>query len=72
MIIRFCVKVNLPNSVIYLHWTPIFEWHVIRCGSKIIHLKRHVFNRDWTTCSNIVNHSRVNSQHNWGPYMVVL
>ena len=29
--------------------------------------ERHdVFNRDWDTCSNFVNHSRINSQHNWG------
>ena len=35
MVIWFCVKVNLPNSVIYLYWTPIFEWRVVRYGSKI-------------------------------------
>ena len=27
-------KVDVPNSVIYLHQTPIFERHVVRCDSK--------------------------------------
>ena len=27
-------KVDVPNSVIFLNCTPIFEWYVIRCGSK--------------------------------------
>ena len=31
------------------------------------HKKRHhVFNRDWTTCSNFAINSRLNSQHNLG------
>ena len=28
------VKVDVPNSVTYLHWTPIFEWYVDWCGSQ--------------------------------------
>ena len=24
----------MPNSVTHRNWTPIFEWYVIRCGSK--------------------------------------
>ena len=27
-------KVDMPNSVTHLIWTPIFEWYVARCGSK--------------------------------------
>lgn len=28
-------KVDMPNSVIYLNQTSIFEWYVVWCGSKI-------------------------------------
>jgi len=29
--------------------------------------KRHLwFKRDWTTCSKLVDHPRLNSQHKWG------
>ena len=28
------IKVDVPNSVTYLNWTPILEWYVVRCGSK--------------------------------------
>ena len=38
---------------------------MVRCGSKNRYQK-HVFQRDWTTCSNNDNHFRLNSQHNWG------
>ena len=24
----------MPNSITYLHQTPIFEWYVARCGPK--------------------------------------
>ena len=27
-------KVNMPNSAIYLDWTPICEWYMAMCGSK--------------------------------------
>ena len=56
----------MPNSVTYLNKTPIFDWCVIRCGSKNGHQKKQMFKRDWTTCSIFVNHSRNNSQHNLG------
>lgn len=32
-------EVNVPNLVAYLNWTHVYEWRVIRCGSKIRHLK---------------------------------
>jgi len=44
----------------------IFEWYVVRCGSKNIDSKGHVFERDWTTCSEYDSHSRLNSVGNWG------
>jgi hypothetical protein len=24
----------MPNSVPYFYWTLVFEWYVVRCGSK--------------------------------------
>ena len=27
-------KADVPNLVTYLYQTPIFEWYVVRCGSK--------------------------------------
>ena len=30
-----CTKVDVLNSVINLDGTPIFEWHVVRCDSKM-------------------------------------
>ena len=32
-------KVVLPNSNRTLIWTPLFEWYVVRCGSKNGHQK---------------------------------
>ena len=49
----------------YCNQTAIFEWCVVRCGSTNGHQKRHLwFKRDWTTCSKLVDHPRLNSQHN--------
>ena len=28
------VKIDVPNSVTYFNWTPIFEWYVVGRGSK--------------------------------------
>ena len=47
-------KASGPNSVTYLCQTPIFEWCVVRCGSKN-GPKRHMFKRDWTMLSKNVN-----------------
>ena len=27
-------KVDIPNSITYFDWTPLFEWYVVRCSSK--------------------------------------
>ena len=60
----FC-KVGVPSSNITTIWTPVFEWYVVRCGSKNGH-QRLVFKRDWATCSKYLNYSRLSSQHVWG------
>ena len=75
-----CVK-RLPlkarcasNSIIYLNWTPIFEWCIVGVDLRT-NTKRHVLKRDWTTFPKVVDHSRSNSQHNLrgrgGPYMII-
>jgi hypothetical protein len=54
-------KVSGPNLVTYLNRTPILEW-----GWLGAHLRTDHKKRNWTTCSEFVNHARFNSQHNWG------
>ena len=39
-------------------WTPIYEWYVVRSGSKNGH--------QTDMCSKYAKHSRSNSQHDWG------
>ena len=39
----------------------IYEGCMVGCDFKSGHQKR-----DWITCLNFVNHSRSNSEHNWG------
>ena len=36
---RWTLKVDVPKSNIAITWTPIFEWKVVRCGSKNGQLK---------------------------------
>ena len=47
-------KVGLANSV---NQKPIFEWYMVRKGSKNGHQKG--------MCSKHVNYCTFNSQHNW-------
>ena len=44
--------------------TSIFDWHVVRCGSKQIP-QRHMFNRDWIMSSNFLNYFTFNTEYNW-------
>ena len=57
-------KEDVPNLVTYLNRTSIFEWYVIRYGSKNGHQK-DVSKREWTMCSRNDNHSSLNRQHSW-------
>jgi hypothetical protein len=59
-IISLMCKVAWCCSTTPRMWTPIFEWCVVRCGSKNAHQKCIMFRRDWTTCSKYVNLSRLN------------
>jgi hypothetical protein len=57
-------KVDVPNPLFDLKWTPIFAWCMVGYDSMKGHRKKHVLERDWTTHSKSCNHSRHNSQHN--------
>ena len=35
-------KVEVPNLIAYLDWTPISKWYVIKCGSKNIYQQTYV------------------------------
>lgn len=50
-IISLPSKVDVRNLITHLNRTPIFQWHVVRCGSNYGYKKRHVCKQDWTTCS---------------------
>jgi hypothetical protein len=39
-------KVKVPKSNIAIIWTPIYDWYVVRCGSKNRHLTKCVFKRN--------------------------
>jgi hypothetical protein len=63
-------KQDLPQKVdykargTYLVTLVIFEWCVVRCGSKNGHQKRqHVFTRILDYVLNFVHHSRLNCQN---------
>ena len=62
---------NVPSLITYLKQTPIFEWCVVRCGSKNGHQKGICF-KDWTTCSKFVDRFMLNGLQNWRAYLLVL
>jgi hypothetical protein len=43
-------KVDVPKSNTTIICTPIFEWYVVRCGSKN-NYQKDMFHRHWTMCS---------------------
>ena len=54
-------NIDVPNSVNQL---PIFEWCVVRCGSKNGYQKGIICLSEIGICAqNIITHSRLNSQH---------
>jgi hypothetical protein len=59
------LKVDTSSSKTMIIWTPIFEWYVIRCGSKNKHQFQRDTNLDWIMCSKYANHSRFSSQHDF-------
>ena len=62
MSIKF-FRVDMPNSTTYLNQTPIFEWYVVRCGSKNIYHSRlnMCIEEIGLMCSKFDNHPSVNS-----------
>ena len=56
-------NVCMPFMVTLFNRTVIIEWCVLKCRSKNRH-QRHGFEK--VSCSKMVIHSRLNSQHNLG------
>ena len=54
----------MPKSNITIILTPIFEWYVVRFGSKNEHQKDMCLKG--LTCLNYVNHFRRDNQHDFG------
>ena len=59
-------KEDVPNWVTYLNETPTFKWYVVRCGSKNVYKKDICLKDIRLHAHNVMIHSRLNSQHNWG------
>ena len=53
----------LTWSLILIKHLSLSDMWLARLQEQI--LERHVFKKDWTTCSKYDNHSRLNNQHNW-------
>ena len=47
-------KVDMPNSVSYLNWTPIFEWYVVRWCSKNLYPKDMCLKRLESHAQNMI------------------
>ena len=61
-----CVKWpygGMPDSSTTKIWTPIFELHVVRCGSKVRHQKDVCFKESEPRVQNLLTNSRFNGQH---------
>ena len=59
-------KVSMPNLVIYLYWTPIFELCMVTCASKNRCQKDMSINEIGWHFSKSLHHSRLKIQNNWG------
>ena len=49
-----------------LNQTPTFEWRVVRCVSKSGHQIKTSFKEIELHEPNLLNYSKLSSQHNWG------
>ena len=58
------------SGAFHLIQTLIFEQGMVGYGSKNTHQKDMCWKREWITCSKSMNHSRHNSPHKWGPYII--
>ena len=56
----------MPNPVNNTMWIPIFEWYVVRCGSKKRYQNNMCLKRIGLHAQNIKPISRFIFHHNWG------
>jgi hypothetical protein len=60
------LKVDVPQIKVSNNQdTCVTSGIVHRCASKNVHLKIHIFKRDWNVCSKCANHFKFGSQHDW-------
>ena len=52
--------------LLILRRTPVFEWCVVRCGSKNEYQKNICLKETGLEVLKIANYSRLSSPHNWG------
>ena len=65
-------KVNVPNLVTYLDKTPIFDWCVIRCGSKNGHQKKKCLKEIGLHAQYLLTILGPIVSIIWGTYLVLL
>lgn len=61
----------MPNSITYLNPSPIFEWWVVKCGSKNIDQQDMSLKETRLHAQKMLNQSRLKCQYNWwgrGPH----
>ena len=59
-------KVDVPNAnIVAIFWLPIFEWNAVRRGFKNRHQNDMCLKEIGLYDESILNHSRLNNQHDW-------
>lgn len=59
------LKICRCYLIVFLNWTPIYNWSMVQWESKDKHHKKHMLKRDQTTSSNSINSSTLNWEHTW-------
>jgi hypothetical protein len=63
--------VNMPHLVSDLGPIPIFEWYVVKCGSKNRYQKSMFKRNMMTLCSKMISILRSIVEHKWGTCMAI-
>ena len=63
-----CIMVHFRvcNLVIFLNQTPIFDWCVVKWGSKNIKYKTTCLKEIGLYVKILLNYSQLNIEHDWG------
>ena len=59
-------KVDVPKAnIVAIFWLPIFEWNAVRRGFKNRHQNDMCLKEIGLHDESMINHSRLNNQHDW-------